>query len=207
MPPREKDKPSSRAKDPLWIEWAGSRAQAILLQDLEPDGVLYQQDHLSSDDLFTFYKKLPAFEKVVFSQFHDRLKSHRKKNAVMGELAKRDEEAMKKDRAVVGRSIYNQRYELVFDMTKAKDLLRSDVEKGLHEQMTPTALQESRPEYQLFGKSIFKHRIYAEVRRQKFVYFLATKRAKDRPCPPRNREQFREQFGSQFASEHQGGGP
>jgi hypothetical protein len=206
MPPREKDIASKRSEKPGWIEWVGSRARAILLEDLEPDGVLHGQDHLSADDLFGFYKRLPEFEMVVFSQFEERLKANRQTTGMVRRMAQRDAKAMEQDRKVVPRSPSNNRGELVFDMTPAKGLLRGDVELGLHEQMGPTQLQNTRPEYKLFSQAIFKGRVYQEVRRQKWIHFLDVKRAQDRPFPPRSREQFREEFGVQFTADRAGGG-
>jgi hypothetical protein len=206
MPPREKDIASKRSEKPGWIEWFGSRARAILLEDLEPDGVLHGQDHLSADDLFGFYKRLPEFEMVVFSQFEERLKANRQTTGMVRRMAQRDTKAMEQDRKVVPRSPSNNRGELVFDMTPAKGLLRGDVELGIHEQMGPTQLQNTRPEYKLFSQAIFKGRVYQEVRRQKWIHFLDVKRAQDRPFPPRSREQFREEFGVQFTADRAGGG-
>jgi hypothetical protein len=42
--------------------------------------------------------------------------------------------------------------------------------------MTPSQLQQSFVEYQPFNAGKFKHRIYQEVRRQKFINYLNQRR-------------------------------
>jgi hypothetical protein len=74
-------------------------------------------------------------------------------------------------------SSHHQRSEPVFDLSPAKLLLRADVMEGKHHRMTPTELKNSRIEYRPFKAKKFKHRIYQEVRRQKFINYLNLKRA------------------------------
>jgi hypothetical protein len=54
---------------PGWIEWRSSAAREILLDDLEPDGILQQQDGVSAEEVFEYYSLFPEFEGIVFSQF------------------------------------------------------------------------------------------------------------------------------------------
>jgi hypothetical protein len=58
-------------------------------------------------------------------------------------------------------------------------LLRADVQEGKHLlTMTPSQLQLSQTAYAPFDPKIFTHRIYyQEVRREKFLNYLAKKRA------------------------------
>jgi hypothetical protein len=175
---------------PGWINWRKAAAREIILEDLEPGGILNGLDHLSATDVWEFYRKLPQFELVVFSQFEERLKCHREQAGPLSEMAKRDAAAVLHDRSLYERCPNNTRGELVFDMHPAKHLLRADVKNKLHETLKPYALQQTRPEYMMFKKEIFKHRIYQEIRHQKFLHFLALKRDKQRSAPPRNREQF-----------------
>ena len=170
-----------RSKNPDWIDWRNSKARGIILGDLEPGGMLVGMDHVSAEEVFDFYKKMPEFVGVVLSQFKIRLADHRKQLAEGREMAKRDAEAFRKDRLLYPRKDRNQRGELVFDLHPAKHLLRMDVENGVHEQLSPKELQKSRPAYQVFKYEIFKHRIYQEVRRKKFLRYLELKREKERP--------------------------
>jgi hypothetical protein len=63
-------------------------------------------------------------------------------------------------------------------------LLREDVKNKVHTTMQPSELQASREEYKSFKPEKFKHRIYQEVRRSKWLYYLNLKRAKLRACGP-----------------------
>jgi hypothetical protein len=83
---------------------------------------------------------------------------------------------MEHDRTLYPRSEKNSRGELVFDLHPAKMLLREDLKNGLHKRMSPSALRRTREEYKAFGKSIFKHRIYQELARQKMINWLEKKR-------------------------------
>jgi hypothetical protein len=47
------------------------------MADLERGGILHRRDHISAEEIFDFYKRLPQFENVVWSQFEVRLKAHR----------------------------------------------------------------------------------------------------------------------------------
>jgi hypothetical protein len=121
---------------------------------------------------------MAEFVEVVFSQFEARLKDHRKQ--VGGEIARseRESEALMHDRRLFPRQMENCRGEPVFDLSAAKMLLRGDVEAGKHLTMTPLQLQQTRTEYRPFSASIFKHRIYQEVRRNKFINYLEQRRAR-----------------------------
>ena len=170
------------SKKPGWVNWISQPARAIILEDLEPGGILHGRDHVSPEHVFPFYKTLTEFEKIVFSQFEERLKGHRKPAARNNALASRNAHALEHDRGLYSRPTHNERGEPVFDMHLAKILLRGDVKNGLHQTMSPSALRRTRPEYMVFKNTIFKHRIYQEVRHNKYLHHLDLKRTKsDRP--------------------------
>jgi hypothetical protein len=173
-----------KSKTPGFINWRSSKPRAIILQDLEPGGVLVDMDHLKAELVWEYYKNLPDFHKVVFKQFKDRLAGHRKQASRDRIMARRDDEAVARDRKLIPREPHNERGELVFDMHPAKQLLRMDVSNGKHKILGPHEFRQSRPAYQLFKYKIFKCRIYQEVRRQKFLHWLELKRQKKLDVPP-----------------------
>jgi hypothetical protein len=65
-------------------------------------------------------------------------------------------------------------------MTEAKELLQEDVKNKVHETMAPADLQASRTPYHPFKPDIFRKRIYQEVRRQKFLFYLQLKQTAKR---------------------------
>jgi hypothetical protein len=152
--------------------------------------------------VWEFYRKLPQFELVVFSQFEERLKGHREQAGPLIKMATRDALAVLHDRSLYQRDPHNKRGELVFDMHPAKHLIWADVKDKVHETLGPYALQKTRPEYMLFKNEIFKHQIYQEIRHQKFLHFLALKRAKERVAPPQSRTEFlASAFAAHYASQ------
>ena len=60
-------------------------------------------------------------------------------------------------------------------MSIEKQLLEQDVKDKKNEQMTPAALHMTRDAYMIFRLDIFRQRIYQEVRRQKFIFYLELK--------------------------------
>jgi hypothetical protein len=179
-----------------FINWRKSVPRAIILRDLEPGGVLVDMDHLKAESVWKYYKNRPEFCKVVFQQFKDRLAGHRKQASRDRIMARRGDEAVARDRSLIPREPHNQRGELVFDMHPAKHLLRMDVSNGKHKIIGPHELRQSRPAYQLFKLKIFKHRIYQEVRRQKFLHWLELKRREKKKLdvPPTSKVAFAEAF-------------
>ena len=173
-----------RSTKPGWIHWPHSRPRAMILEDLEPGGWLDGQDDLLPLEIFQFYKLFPEFEKVVFDQFEKRLKDHRQQASRDKSTAARDAMAVGNDRDLNPRQHIDTKGRLVFDVHPAKLLLRQDVKDKLNENMSALELQLMRHEYQLFGLDHFRRRIYQEVRRQKFIFYLNLKRTKDAAAPP-----------------------
>jgi hypothetical protein len=124
------------------------------------------------------YQHMAEFNEVVFSQFEARLRDHRRRAKEQVTRSTRESEALAHDRHIFPRQMENGRGQPVFDLSSAKMLLRADVEDGKHLRMKPLQLQRTREEYSNFSAGVFKHRIYQEVRRQKFINYLELKRVK-----------------------------
>ena len=122
------------------------------MQDLQRGGPLYQRDYITAEDIFSWYKQLPAFENVVLDQFKDRLKDHRQVAAEDQHRAMQQEQYMEHDQRLYPRQPVNERGEPVFDMHPAKLLLREDIKNKVHltTYKTPGKLQASRLEYKVF---------------------------------------------------------
>ncbi len=123
------------------------------------------------------YRHMVEFVPVDFSQFKERLRDHRKQVGADITRAAHESECLAHDRRLFPRQTENHRGKPVFDLSAAKLLLRADVEEGKHNQLTPSQLQASRLEYHPFNAKKFKHHIYQEVRRQKFINYLNQRRA------------------------------
>jgi hypothetical protein len=170
------------------IDWRSSIAREILLSDLE-DGILSTDEKdLSAEEAWEkCYRHFYEFRKVPFEQFKAKLKDHRNQVQRMINASAEEELALAHDRALHPQKTHNHRGEPVFDVSRAKLLLREDVKNKLHTVMTPSELRESRNEYKLFKLEKFKERIFQAIRLQKYLFYLEMKRAqarKKRGLPP-----------------------
>jgi hypothetical protein len=153
-------------------------ARAVIMQDLRPGGPLYQRDNITAEEIFPWYKQLPAFSDVVFDQFKPRLKDHPLAATKSTHLAIQEQQYFEHDRRLYPRQSHNERGELVFDMHPAKLLLREDMKSNLHitTYKTPAQLQASRAEYKLFKANKFAEHIRQEIKLQKYFNYLTLKR-------------------------------
>jgi hypothetical protein len=168
-----------RSKKEGWISWRGSEARAVLMKDLIDDILPVEASRITAEEAWEVYKTMDEFANVVFDQFKERLRDHRKQVGENKIRAAKELDALAHGRCLFPRQTVNQRGELVFDLhPDAKLLLRADVEAGKHLRMTPRELQITNESYQMFEPDIFRQRIYQEVRRSKFVNYLKERRAK-----------------------------
>ena len=131
----------------------------------------------SIEEAWTFYSQMAEFVPVAFSQFKERVKGHRKQCRAQITRSDLELEVLAHDRQLFPRQMVNHRGEPVFDLLAAQLLLRADVKEGKHLRMTPSQLQLSQAAYAPFDPRKFKHRNDQEVRREKFLNYLAKKRA------------------------------
>ena len=159
-----------------WIDWTKSDAKQVIMNDLQNGILSIDAAEVSAEAAWDVYTDTAEFSDVLFEQFKERLRDHRRK--VRGDMlrATSETEALAHDRGLFPRQTENNRGEIVFDLSPAKELLRADVAEGKHNRMTPSQLQHSRVEYHPFDSKKFKHRIYQEVRRVKFLNYLNQKR-------------------------------
>jgi hypothetical protein len=161
------------------IDWRNSDARQIILCDLESGYLPLDEEELSAEEAWeTVYKYMDKFADVPFFQFKEKLADHRAQAQKYHLTSLRDEGALLHDRMLYPQSTHNARGERVFAVSPALSLLRQDIEAGLHERMSSAQLYHHRPEYAAFVQSIFYHRIYQEIRRQKYVNYCKQKKGK-----------------------------
>ena len=148
-------------KNPDWIDWKGSEAKKTLLRDLTgPDGILFKKNHLTAELVWEkHYKNQPGFEKVVLSQFKERLKDHRSQVDCSYAQQAQESAALAHDRVIFPRESKNSKGQPVFDLSPAKPLLRADVKNKAHENLTPSQFQQTRKEYMQFEPAVFTQQI------------------------------------------------
>lgn len=173
-----KKKKMEKPKDPRkkgYIDWRSAeaaKAKNTIIEDLV-QGILPMGDsEVPDEDVWTHYKNEEGFENIVFRQFKERLAAHRKQvQATLGRSLE-EEEWLNHDRMIFPREEVNDDNIPYFDLHPAKELLKEDVERALHEKMTPEELRNSRDEYKVFPNSYFRPRIYQAVRKARFINYL-----------------------------------
>jgi len=160
-----------------WIDWRNSAAKEIIMDDLHCGILPADAAELPASEAWDLcYRHMVEFVSVDYEQFRDRLRDHRLQARKDIARAKIESDSLAHDRLLFPRQAVNNRGEPVFDTSDAKLLLRADVKEGKHNEMTPAELQSDRVEYHPFNARKFKHRIYQEVRRVKFINWLEQKR-------------------------------
>ena len=159
-----------------WTDWKKYSGRQVLIDDLQPGGLLSEKPNLTAKEAFEFYTPLLELARVVFLQFKVWLESHREQANVQSRAAHEDMQEFLHDRLLFPRQGHNGRGEPVFDMSTAKYLLRKGVCEKQHTTMKPRYFQKTRPEHMLFKLDIFKFRIYQEERLQKYFNYLDWKR-------------------------------
>ena len=152
-------------KNPLWIKWRTSPARAIIMEDLEQGGILHKRDNISTEEAWNFYKTLPQFKEVIWSQFEVRLKAHRQQASGRLHQSIEEEQDLARDRQLHPRQSHNHRGEPDSICLLPKlCYVRTPITKGAWKDVSD--------------------RINQEVRRSKYIYYLNLKRAKEQARDP-----------------------
>ena len=177
---KQSKKSRKQAEKHLWIPWTNCPAKHVLLDDLKWRRLPRDEHEMSTEQAWSFYRHMPEFADVCFSQFEERLADHRKQVTKQWLLCREEEEAFRKDqrRGYVNTQSHNHRDELIIDLSPIKELIREDVRDGKHEGLTPLQFQGTRPEYKEVKPEKFKQRLYQEIRRKKFIFHCELERLK-----------------------------
>jgi hypothetical protein len=159
------------------MDWRASAARLVILYDLEDKVLTDDEDELPAEEAWDLiYNKMEEFEGVPFWQFKEKLHDHRQQYKISANKSLEEDLILADDLALHLTTIHNERGELKFYLTKAKALLRADIEKNLHERLTATEFQFTRTEYHQFKPRKFRERIRQEIRYQNFFNYLEDKR-------------------------------
>ena len=168
---------------PGWIDWRKCKSKHIILEDLCEGVIPLTDEEATAEEIWeTWYKNMVEFieEEIVFDQFKERLAAHREQVTKKKVESMRQLELLRHHQSLHPQKTRDHKGQLIFDMHPAKELLRQDVKMNKHKTMSPAALRATQSEYGEFTLDIFRQRIYQEVRRQKFIYFLNWARAAKR---------------------------
>lgn len=171
-----------KPKDPKkegWINWKSkevAKARAAIIEDLVQGILPVKESKMSAEEAWTHYASEEGFENIVFSQFENRLKAHRKQVKATIAKSRYEEECLRHDRNLFPRKEVDDDGDPFFDLHPAKQLLEEDIiTNNKHKKMKPEELRQSRDEYKVFPKEKFRPRVYQAIRRQRFLNYLKLK--------------------------------
>jgi hypothetical protein len=152
------EKAKETAKELVWFH---SVAKAILKKDLEegriPDSVKAREA----------YGLNPEFRKFPFKNFSTNFNNLRARVNKFQDSAAFDINALANDQRLYPPAAITSRGYPFWPNSEARRLLKADVDKGKHNEMTPQELHGEEPAYQVFPLPVFRQHIYQEVRGRK----------------------------------------
>ena len=159
------------------IEWGKSAARMVILYDLESNVLSTDNDENPPSEIWEeIYSKMEEFEDVPYWQFEENVIKLRKIHDESRDKSLKEDLIMASDLSKNPTTTHNAHGELKFYLTRAKELLRHDIEKKNHVGLKASEFQETRDEYRPFKKRKFRERIRQEIRFQKYCNYLEDKR-------------------------------
>jgi hypothetical protein len=168
--------------------WKDSAARQRLIDDLENGDLSLSEKEVSAAMAWDFYKTCPEFSNVAFEKFEGKLKDHRAQVAPQKGRSSLEMDALRHDRKLYPRVTHDSCGKSVWDLSRAKKLLRAYVKDKLATMtpadlkiyINPTDLWETREEYKVYDLQIFTHHIYQEIKLQKYFNYRNDKADKER---------------------------
>jgi hypothetical protein len=156
------------------ITWKKSEAKRLLYKVIMEDLIPLE----GTDDkgeptmpLRDIYMMRPQYSDYLYDKFYSRLSGLRKTINEANTRAKDDEEAFKNYKQNHPPSEVSHNGCIQWQGSESRELVLEDIEEGLLTQLGKKELWGSRPEYyELFPLSVFRDKIYQELRTEKYVY-------------------------------------
>lgn len=153
-------------------QWEKSRAKAYLQKLLVDGDIPLYCDGRQPRQIFNeFCKDTEAF--ADFNEydylFPGRLSRLRELIAIKYDIARADEEALENDRKIYPLKTITVRGYPRWGGSRAKKLLKRDIDKGHYPRLKPSELHKRRPEYLEFPLDVFRKHIHQELKTRKFV--------------------------------------
>jgi hypothetical protein len=153
------------------ISWAKSKARRLLWRDLRKG---FTPMDMEPADVFLTRPEFAEYDDN-FDRFKNRLTSLKKQCVAFEDRAAIDGAAFAHDRALYPFPLLNFRGEPQWPGSGAEMWLNRDITDGLHDQMLPRVLRQTRVEYQEFQLKTFREHIYQEVKKRKYYAYLIDK--------------------------------
>jgi hypothetical protein len=156
----------SRARPVTAVPWNKSEAKKLLERDLASGMIPVSGREMGSHEVYASRPEYAAFPVDLFTR---RLASMRVLARSQNARRASDAVALMHDRQLRPQATHSSNGVPRWEGSDAERLLKDDISNGLHTQMTPRALYNTRTEYQLFTLDQFRGHIYQENKRRKFI--------------------------------------
>lgn len=173
--------------------WRNSNARKYLLELLK-DGTIPLDGSMKPRRVFDEFCK-DNDEFLEFNEYNHlfpgRLGTLREIVAAKYDRARTDEEALEHDRLIHPTKMHDGKGVPRWDGSPAKELLRKDLDNGQYPHLKPTALRNTKEEYQKFPPEFFRKKIHQEIATRKFIdqYCKPNYYQKDAHSTARNAEE------------------
>ena len=148
------------------VAWNNSTAKALLQKDLAMEIIPLDGRTMGAQAV---YASRPEYSAFPFEFFKRRLSTLRREAKSQNVRRADDVAAYARDRLLFPQPLYDAKGNLRWEGSAAENHLKLDIANGLHQQMRPRELHQTRAEYQAFDANIFRDHIYQEVKRRKFM--------------------------------------
>jgi hypothetical protein len=146
--------------------WRNSVARQLLEQDILSGAIPLTNVEMTARAVHSLR---PEFLQLPYDSFPRRLQALRDLCKAKMERGISDAAAYHNDRRFDQQPTFVALGLPRWEGSDAQTALKLDITEGLHLQLTPKQLRESRREYQVFGLKTFRGHIHQEVKRRKFI--------------------------------------
>ncbi len=158
------------------VNWKKSKAKSLLSEDIMEGTVPLQAKDENGEPtmpLKGISAMHPEHAEYHYSKFSGRLSSLRKTIADLNDRAEEDHRDFAAYVSNHPSSSFSHHGYIQWQGSEAQELLKQDMEARLHETRGKEELFDSRSEYYLnFPHSVFRDKIYQEVRTAKYLYTI-----------------------------------
>ena len=121
----------------------------------------------------------PAFKRMKYNDtFTRRLRDVRDDQKLKVSRASEDKKAFENFRKLCPEESHNHRGEPRWEGSRAQELLREDIDAGLHKDLEPNVFHAQRPEYMEFKLGTFRDHIYQEKKLRRYLNWLEQEQLK-----------------------------
>jgi hypothetical protein len=161
-------------------KWETSEAKELLEKDLLSGRISLQTTRAWTPKIIYNLPDRPQFRLYVYKIFRSNLLTLRNRIKAEKKAADTASLALTHDRVIYPLGAVNDQQGGAprWAGSLAQTWLNADIEEGKHETMKPNQLRQTRLEYMIFEKDIFRKHIHQEVKTRKWLVYLKEKAEK-----------------------------